>query len=62
MADRPHKGFLLGALIGSTLGGLTAFFLNTPRGKKVQKDALCKYKEINKKIQKTKNKIKKKIK
>ncbi|MGB7978699.1 MAG: YtxH domain-containing protein [Chlamydiales bacterium] len=44
--DHPGRDFLLGAMIGSTLGALTAMMFTTKTGHKIQHDMAGKYQKI----------------
>ncbi len=44
--DHPGKDFMLGAMIGSTLGALTAMMFSTKKGHRIQKDLADKYHEF----------------
>lgn len=44
--DKIKKDFLVGAMIGSTLGALTAMMFGTKKGHKLQKDMAAKYNEF----------------
>jgi len=47
MEDENHgKDFLLGAMIGSTVGALSAMMFTTKKGHNIQKDLLDKYHEF----------------
>lgn len=65
--DHTGKDFIVGAMIGSTLGALTAAMFTTKKGHKVQKDIASKYHElegimkkyVNGKKRKVKNRVRK---
>ena len=44
--EHPGRDFLVGAMIGSTLGALTAMMFTTKKGHRIQKDMVDKYHEI----------------
>lgn len=46
MHKKHGKDFLLGAMLGSTLGALTALMFTTKKGHKIQKDLKDKYHEF----------------
>lgn len=43
---QPGKDFVLGAMIGSTLGALTAIMFGTKKGDQIQKELMKKYHEL----------------
>jgi gas vesicle protein len=46
--EKHAKDFLIGAMIGSTLGALTAMMFGTKKGHQIQKDMTEKYHEFEK--------------
>ena len=46
MHKKHGKDFLLGAMLGSTLGALTAMMFTTKKGHKIQDDLMDKYHEF----------------
>jgi gas vesicle protein len=46
MNEHPGRNFLLGAVIGSSLGALTALMFTTEKGQKIKKELIKKYPEI----------------
>ena len=53
MFDSRHnyKDFLAGAILGGTLGAMTAMMLGTRKGKKMQKELMGKYKHFSSKAE-----------
>ena len=48
MQKRSNK-FMIGAIVGGTVGALTSLLFNTNEGKKIQKRLMKKFHEMNKK-------------
>lgn len=50
MNEHSGRNFLLGAMIGSSLGALTALMFTTEKGQKIKKDLIKKYPELRQMI------------
>jgi gas vesicle protein len=50
MHKKHGKDFLVGAMLGSTLGALTALMFTTEKGHKIQGDLIKKYREFEKHV------------
>jgi gas vesicle protein len=48
MHKHPNK-FLIGAIVGGTIGAMTTLLFNTQEGRKIQKKLMQKFHEMNKK-------------
>jgi gas vesicle protein len=62
MHKKHGKDFLLGAMLGSTLGALTAMMFTTKKGHEIQDDLMDKYHEFEDQIKAYSAKGKRKVK
>ncbi len=67
MGYHPGRSFVLGAMIGSTLGALTAAALTSKKGSKIKKQLMSKYHEFDTMMQelqteKSQRKVKRELK
>lgn len=59
--NQPKKGFVLGAMLGSTLGALTAMVF-TKKGRKIRENLMHQCHELGNKVKRTASKNKRKAK